>query len=449
MYITEPRFPGIVPDQLSADRRKLFGRLPADFQAFLQRHNGGAVPPHQLNFLTGIPFATPSTELPSRTDHITAFLGLDPVDGEEWDDLFYFNRQVDSEMFPAGVILVARGHYGDVGISLAQDDPGAVYYQWRHYPSVADYYRERRAAVTAEFEDLTSPEAVRADAFATIERVAGSWTEFLGRFLPHESVDLSVVAGLEMMVYDKMYEQIKRRIAVHNLWVMFRGALPEGGEALLSQINDGFLPGYWMEDLRENAPLSGELYATEKPLDDNWVLDRMLDGLMLPSSRDEYAYAVLVHFAQYIGYPLVEVKRSIADYHGRKEREAKRQAPPLEEMLQDGREQGIRTIQTMYLIGIAGGGVTPEQDHLFIEVAREGEVHPEEMMFIVRHRDGLNLQGPKYAGWRDDMKEKVIRFLKVSAEGTGGTLVPASLDRAAAFFEIAGSDRSELERMLQ
>jgi hypothetical protein len=441
--ITEPLFQAVDPAQLSADRSKLLERIPDDFRAFLEKHNGASLPPHTLNFATGIPFDPPSETMPSRTDFIETFLGMDPAQDENWDDLFHFNQAIDPEAFPPGVILVARGHYGDVGLSLLPESKGAVYYQWRHFPSVAGYYQEKRARAAAQFDDPQSAEALEADAFALLERLADSWSEFLDSFLEAESADLSAVADLEMMAYEKMYEQIKRRVAVHNLLVMFQGQPNEKGEALLDEVAGGFLPDNWLGLLRKTAVKSGELYVANRSLEDNWILDRMLDGYMLLTEEDPHAYAVLVHFAQYIGYPLLEIKRSIADYQGRKERESQRQAPPLYEMIQDGREQALRTLQSLYLIGIAAGPVTPEQDQMFAQIAREGELDQEELMFVVRHRDGLSLLGPKFPGWGTEMKEKVAQFLRVNGE-----VQRAARKKAVEFFELLGSGSEELDQML-
>ena len=64
-------------------------------------------------------------------------------------------------------------------------------------------------------------------------------------------------------------------------------------------------------------------------------------------------------------------------------------------------------------------------------------------MFIVRHRERLSLQKPKFPAWGEKMKEKVIDFLRINDD------VPAaSYKKAVEFFELLGSGEKELGKML-
>lgn len=431
-----PLFPAPDLSALSSEQRQFFNRLPEDYRDFLMRNNGGRAEPHSLNFYTNIPYdqpdqESPSAQLPSRPDFVEIFMGFDPDGAEEWDDILHFNQVEIPDAFPDGMIQVARGHYGDLAISIDEEDRGVVYYQWRHFPSVADHYQQKRDRLAEQFDDPGSPEAGKADELALLERLAGSWTEFLDSFIPEETADLSLAAGLEMMQYDKMYEQIKRRVACHNVAVMLGSDPSAEGLRLFKQISAGFLPVYWEEDIKQNAPGSGELYVAGSPPEDDWIFDRMLDALMLTSPPDPRQFAILGHFGKYIGYPVLEINRSVADYHGRVERDAKRQAPPLHEIMQNAREQALRTIQTLYLIGIEGGEVTPNQDRMFAGIAGEGELDPEELMFVVRHREGLGMMPPLFKAWAADMKQKVAEFLRVDGEANS-----ASEAKAQLFYEL-------------
>ncbi len=395
-------------ETMHADALALWNRLPEDYQKFLLKHNGGAVGRYELNFFTGIPYPDENALLQSRPDDIESFLGFDNRASGSLDDLLAYNFNDKLNVFPEETITVARSHYGSLGICLGEFDFGAVYYNWTHFPSVADFYRNKDASSILR-GNLAGSEAQEYQAF---ERLASTWKEMLALLQQSEGRN-EKSSDLKILGYDVHYEQIKRRAAYNNVAVMIGAAPNSEQEAILQAVSSGFLPSYWEETLRTNALAEPSLLTVRDTLGDSWIMDQMLKVLMLDELLDPAKYDILLQFCSHIGYPKIELDRSISDFHGLQERKTRRQAPSLEEMMQDSRENAITTIQSIYLVAIADGEITPARDAFFIGIARENHLDPEELMFIVRHRTGLDLMPPKFGAWAETMRNELDRFLKI------------------------------------
>lgn len=432
-----------LPSDLSIGQRLLWVRLPKDYQAFLAQYNGGAVERYGMSFLTGIPFAEASETLTSKPDDIEQFLGFSDSDEDSFNDIQSYNFVDGLNVFPEGTITIARTHYGTLGICLDDVDHGAVYYNWTHFPSVADHYRAKRDRIAAE--DHASPEAAqRAEAFADCERVADNWTQFLENLIRNEAPEPEG-EDVDVLAYEKAYEQIKRRSAYNNVMLMVQGKPDAAQQQVLQAISGGFLPNYWEEAIAKEVIEEPSLLMVDETGADSWIMDQMLDALMLEKPVDPRKYKLLLVFARHIGYPKTEVDRSISDYHAFQERKKHRQAPPLDEMIKDGQQNAIATIQSIYLVAMASGSdLNPAQDKFFIDIAREYELDPEELMFIVRHRSGLGLVPAKFPGWNDGMREKLVEFLKL------GEAIPAgSLAKAKELWALLGGKEAALLQQLK
>lgn len=437
-----PHFEALAPQSLSPDQLDLLSALPTDFVQFLNQYNGGRVPDHTLNFYTGIPFEEPNPLAPSRSDFVLDFLGLSEEEDAGWEDIWGYNVTEQMNVFPEGIIVVARCNYGVVGINLNDNDAGSIWYQWSHYPSVAYHYEHKRLLAIQAFPDAGSPEAVKADQYALIERLADSWTAFLDSFVIDQPIH-SDYPEIAFFTYETQYEQIRRLCAYHNIMYMAGKVPTPEQELILQEIDGGFLPKHSVKQIREDAPGQHSLYVLENPVADSWVLDRMLDVLMAHSPINDWHYHIVVEYARQAGYPKMEVDNSIADYWAKKRREQVRQAPPLNTIIQDGRENTLAMIQSLYLIGIKHGPVSPQQDQIFYRLASQNSINGEELKHIVRHREGLSLLLPKFQEWWEDFRKELIGFMALENP------VPDSYLKDAIFlFEKMGLSQNDLHQAL-
>ncbi|MEY3444860.1 MAG: hypothetical protein RLZZ519_3141 [Bacteroidota bacterium] len=443
-YPISPSFDPINPESLAPESQKpLWDRLPQEFRDFLSRYNGGAVERYGMTFLTGIPFAEDDATLPSKPDDIEQILGFTDSEDDSFNDLHAYNFVDGLNTFPEGTITIARCHYGTLGICLDAIDFGAIYFSWTHFPSVADHYHAKRSQIAAQ--SYPTPElAKRAEDFADHERVADNWSDFLANLLPNEEPEPKA-DDVQVLCYEKAYEQIKRRSAYNNAMLMVQGK-PNAEQAnVLKNVSGGFLPSYWEAEIVEEVATEPSLLMVDETGADSWIMDQMLDILMLDRPIDPKKYDLLLIFARQIGYPKTEVDRSIADYFAFQERKKHRQAPPLDEMIKDGQQNAIATIQSIYLVAMASGNdLNPAQDKFFIDIAREYELDPEELMFIVRHRHGLGLVPAKFPGWNKGMQDQLVAFLKLEPEIPEG-----SLTKAKELYVFLGGTEADLLKRLR
>lgn len=194
-------YPPLTPDALEPDRRRLLQRLPSDYRAFLERHNGGFVTDQWCcGFETGVRQEIRGV-VSVADDSVVEFFGLKaegPAAERRPADLEEARVLHDAEEFlPSDVLAIARCVSSSlVCLSLREGDFGAVYYwdwYWR-YPWKEAFFTQRIAVVRGRY---SGPDAILADPahpkfrevadalnFATLVRVADSFGHWLHRCRP-------------------------------------------------------------------------------------------------------------------------------------------------------------------------------------------------------------------------------------------------------------------------
>jgi len=183
----EHSLPPLEPGRLDPERRELFVSLPLDLQALLVKRNGGFVAPDEFTF---------DTHCPAGYDGVGEIYGF--ADGVVPDfvnvphDFFDAQRRWAAEEFlPSGMLVFGSATSdGLLCVSTNAHDSGTVYY-WDYYwqyPQHAAWWQQRVNNAAADFDD---PQAILGNAwhpqhqalvdaanYATLVRVAGSFTEF-------------------------------------------------------------------------------------------------------------------------------------------------------------------------------------------------------------------------------------------------------------------------------
>ena len=185
---------------------------------------------------------------------------------------------------------------------------------------------------------------------------------------------------------------------------------------IFDTVGGGFLPKSWKEALRKEAIAQPAFSCMNNSFADSWILDRMIEFLLNEAPIDPRRYDIVHQFAERCGYPKIELDRSIDDHDGLNRRKQKRQSPPFDEMIQDSKERAIATIQSIYLVGISAGEITPEQDRFFVEIAHQGTLGSEELKFIIRYRNDLGFAKTKIAKWNEEIIECLDRFLDIEPD---------------------------------
>ena len=182
---------------IATGHRAFFDALPADFRAFLARHNGGVVKEFAWTFDTGVPFKTDTVDNPSRDDCIVELFGIPTTPAPEHEPRDLLQAVADYEQacfLPRGVFAVASCSQNSlVCVSTRPEDVGHVYYwdwYWQ-YPWCEPFFRARIDEALRMFPDseLVSNDTnhplhndlVDTLNFATLVQLAPSWPDFLAK----------------------------------------------------------------------------------------------------------------------------------------------------------------------------------------------------------------------------------------------------------------------------
>jgi hypothetical protein len=419
-----PTLPSLDPNLLTGQSKDLWLRLPREFQNFLNDINGGRLARFEVFFFTGIPFEGGPQILPSRPDFVQEFWGIGTPNGYATNDLVSQALDDSQSPFPKNTIMVAQCYYGTLGLCLDEFDFGAVYYNWTHLPSIQEHLDRKRSQWESERLLTADSEVSNSQFYFSCERIANSWSTFLDQLRSSDRRPASS-QDLPIYIYEDSYEQVKRKAAYFNLLVMVGNNPSKIQLNFIQSVGGGFLPDYWEESIREEASKEPALHVLNELFADSWVLDRMIDLISFDNPIDPSKYDIVLQFAHQCGYPKVEIDRSISDYQDLNIRKKKQQSPPLEEIVQDARERAIATIQSIYLVGISAGEVTPAQDEFYVLLAEQGGLVAKELQFIVQHYHGLRFTKTKFQIWNEQFKKDLKRFLEIEPSRQKGSLLNA------------------------
>lgn len=184
-------------DALTAEQLEWWNKLPKDYQDFLCKNNGGAVPDGECGFETGVVRKVRGKAAPTHTDFVVEFYGLpmpeDDMEDAGIDNVFKLALDNDlDEFLPCNVIAIAYCVSASL-VCLSTDGPdkGAVYYwdvNW-NTPACKDFFDPRVKAASAPFgnvkailhnlEDPRYQEAFDALNYATLVKLADSIPQWL------------------------------------------------------------------------------------------------------------------------------------------------------------------------------------------------------------------------------------------------------------------------------
>ncbi|QBB72207.1 hypothetical protein ELE36_18565 [Pseudolysobacter antarcticus] len=199
---------------LSSKDRAFFDGLPADYRAFLDQTNGGFV-------LRGCP-ATFTIAIDrrhegkvvstSQTSEVEEFFAIIPSSDRPYLAQYgqvpasllheHWGRHADEEFLPLNVVVIASCTQNCLlACSLNTDDYGTIYYwewYWR-YPWFSKFFDDQIAKAQSKFHDVDTilsddkhplyAKAFNALNYATLVKVADSFTEFLGSLTEASEVD--------------------------------------------------------------------------------------------------------------------------------------------------------------------------------------------------------------------------------------------------------------------
>jgi hypothetical protein len=196
----EPPAPFEITD-LSTDEQTLWREFPEDYRESIVAVNGGWLT-ESLWFDVPIVWENEGHRREGKQAELEELWTWQTLGADEPEDVSsvlheHFGRHVAEQFLPAGIFVIGRATQNSlVAISTRPEDHGAVFYwEWYwSYPWYKPFFESRIRTALAVYDDahqaLNDPnhaahdEVVDAANYATLLKVASSWTEFVRRLQP-------------------------------------------------------------------------------------------------------------------------------------------------------------------------------------------------------------------------------------------------------------------------
>ncbi len=186
---------------LSTNEQTFWKEFPEDYRETIVAQNGGWLS-ESLYFQVPIVWENEGHRREGKETEFEELWTWIPLAEEPSDEVAsvlheHFGRHVQEEFLPQGIVVVGRATQNClVAISTRPEDRGVVYYwEWYwSYPWYRDFFEARVRAALSVYEDaqaaLENPdhaaheEVVDAANYATLIRVAESWSDFVRKLAP-------------------------------------------------------------------------------------------------------------------------------------------------------------------------------------------------------------------------------------------------------------------------
>ena len=357
--------------------------------------------PYEMSFYTNIPFDSDSTLLPSKPDYVFYFYSIDinetPIEA--------LNRTSEISLFPKEILPIAETHYGQLGMYLSEENYGHIYYAWRHIPS-SNYYFERRInEILQEFGNGLSEKANSILRFVYVEDLASDWNEFQNNLITEEEIEIENKDIIYHKIkWEETNEQTKRYAALNNIFLL-AGTNPTQEQLLIiEETSSGFISQRTIDKIKKSLENIPQLYRLEVTEDNDFVLDKMLDILMLDSSIQGDKYNLCLLFILWLKYPKWELDRSISDYHSSKARKNNQQSPPLDKLKDIYHTNNLAILQSIYLVCSIDGDLAVEQKVLIDQFIEVNEIRQDEFQYIINHAKDLFFAIPSILNFKNQLK---------------------------------------------